>query len=220
MSCRQAACPRLSAPPWSRTRSHAPAQRHTARAPLVPRWCPAGARATHPRLRAGRSCAPHTPVLHTGRHDTHEQTDPADTTDTTDSIRPTGLTGPTNSTDSTQLAEPTEPNVPLERSLGLGQHSLRGSVCHDSMRGVPGELHTAEAIEHVLQELPAQLGRAGTGWDADVAIAMRAADTDHNRGSWSGAELVALIFRMLAVSAVRASRAEVLDTLRGCIDVV
>jgi len=124
------------------------------------------------------------------RHDTHEQTDPADTTDTTDSTRPTGLTGPTNSTDSTQLAEPTEPNVPpteqpnepLERSLGLGQHSLRGSVCHDSMRGVPGELHTAEAVEHVLQELPAQLGRAGTRWDADVAMAMRAADTDHNRG--------------------------------------
>jgi len=153
------------------------------------------------------------------RLDTHEQTDTAEPADTTGS---TGPTGPTNSTDSSEPAEPTEPivspteqpNEPLERSV------LRGSVCHDSMRGVPGELHTAEAVEHVLQKLPAELGRAGTGWDADVAVAMRAADTDLNRGSWSGAELVVLISRMLAVSAVSASRAEVLDTLRGCIDVV
>ena len=155
----------------------------------------------------------------TGRLDTYEQTDPAEPVDTTNSTAPTG---PTNSTEPT---EPTEPNVPTTEQpnephgRSFGVHSLRGSVCHDSMRGVRGELHTAEAVEHVLQELPAELGRAGTGWDCDVAVAMRAADTDQNRGSWSGAELVELIFRMLAVSAVSASRAEVLDTLRGWIDV-
>ena len=185
----------------------------------------------------------------TGRLDTYEQTDTAEPVDTTNSTAPTGPTEPTEpnvptteqpnephgrsfgvhslrgSTEPTEPTEPNEPNVPTTEQpnephgRSFGVHSLRGSVCHDSMRGVRGELHTAEAVEHVLQELPAELGRAGTGWDCDVAVAMRAADTDQNRGSWSGAELVELIFRMLAVSAVSASRAEVLDTLRGWIDV-